>query len=335
MKIASSQLTLSVLQQRSVSIEERSSLRMWDDRIGGKRAAARPLPATAPKTECVPAETAESADTVLADPKLRAMVRALEALTGRKIRIETFQAWTRSHDLTTPEPDTTETAPQREGWGIDFSYEKSTAVTQSLDFAAKGRVTLADGSRIDLAVAFSMTQESITRESLSFKAGDALIDPLVVNFDGGMLELGSVRRNFDLDRDGKLEEIAFAGSGSGFLALDKNGDGQINDGGELFGPTEGNGFTELAAYDGDGNGWIDEGDAIFEKLLIWTKDADGTETLYTLRDKGVGAIYLENLATAFDYGSSLDGYDGRLRATSLFLGENGGVGTVQEVDLKV
>ena len=40
---------------------------------------------------------------------------------------------------------------------------------------------------------------------------------------------------FDLDADGELDEISTLASGSGFLALDKNGDGIINDGSELFG----------------------------------------------------------------------------------------------------
>ena len=48
------------------------------------------------------------------------------------------------------------------------------------------------------------------------------------------------------------------GSGSGFLALDKNGNGKIDDGSELFGTKSGDGFADLAEYDSDGNGWIDE-----------------------------------------------------------------------------
>lgn len=54
---------------------------------------------------------------------------------------------------------------------------------------------------------------------------------------------------FDIDLDGHADQIAFVGTGSGFLALDRNGDGEINDGSELFGPESGDGFAELAAYD--------------------------------------------------------------------------------------
>jgi hypothetical protein len=56
---------------------------------------------------------------------------------------------------------------------------------------------------------------------------------------------------------------------------DRNGDGAIDHGRELSGATTGDGFAELAAYDEDGNGWIDENDSIYQHLRIWSKDAQG------------------------------------------------------------
>lgn len=104
---------------------------------------------------------------------------------------------------------------------------------------------------------------------------------------------------FDLDGDGREDKINRLKPGSGFLALDKNGDGMINDGSELFGTRSGNGFADLAAYDTDHNGFIDEGDEIWDKLKIWVTDEDGNEHLYSLAEKGVGAICLQNAATDF------------------------------------
>ena len=75
-----------------------------------------------------------------------------------------------------------------------------------------------------------------------------------------------------------------------FLALDKNGDGRMNDGSELFGTASGDGFKDLAAYDEDGNGWIDENDSIYSQLKIWTKDENGKDHLIDLKDADVGAI---------------------------------------------
>ena len=89
------------------------------------------------------------------------------------------------------------------------------------------------------------------------------VDPLVVNFDGTAAQLSDAKFSFDLQRDGQNETLPTLGSGSGFLALDLNGDGKINDGGERFGPRSGDEFADLAQYDGDGNPWIDEADPIY------------------------------------------------------------------------
>ena len=123
--------------------------------------------------------------------------------------------------------------------------------------------------------------------------------------------------------------------GSGFLALDRNNNGFVDDGSELFGPQSGNGFDELAAYDEDRNGWIDENDEIFDKLRIWTLDEEGNKTLLALGQVGVGAIYLGNIRS--EYGLKTMGNDslGQIRSTGVFLKENGEVGTIQHVDLAI
>ncbi len=167
------------------------------------------------------------------------------------------------------------------------------------------------------------------RESISFKAWDALIDPLVVNSGDAVVSFGKVRHNLDLDLDGVAEEFSFVSQGSGFLTLDKNGDGIVNDGNELFGPKTSDGFEELRRYDEDGNNWIDENDSVFDKLRIWTKDANGNEKFYFLKDVGIGALYLQNVSTPFEFRS------GNLAKSSVFLRENGSVGILSEVDLKV
>ncbi len=119
---------------------------------------------------------------------------------------------------------------------------------------------------------------------------------------------------------------------SGFLALDKNGDGKINDGSELFGATSGNGFADLAQYDSDGNGWIDEADEIFDKLLIWSKDENGNDQLVGLGKAGVGAIYLGAQDTQFSMNSQQNQMNALIRQTGMFMYENGGVGTIQQID---
>ncbi|OGW63044.1 MAG: hypothetical protein A2V83_04430 [Nitrospirae bacterium RBG_16_64_22] len=180
-----------------------------------------------------------------------------------------------------------------------------------------------------------MNREFYTEEHLSVRAGDArLVDPLVINFDGAGVRLTNEKYAFDLNSDGVQDQVSFAGAGSGFLALDKNGDGTINPGAELFGPTSGNGFAEFSRHDADGNGWIDEADPVFTDLRVWTKDAAGSDSLQTLSQSGIGAFFLESVETPF---SMKDGnqLDGRLSRSGLFLYENGAAGTVQQVDLAV
>ncbi len=179
-----------------------------------------------------------------------------------------------------------------------------------------------------------MSREFVSQKDISIRAGDAaLTDPLVINFDGSAPDLTETKYTFDLDADGSLEQISFVTRGSGFLALDLNGDGAVNNGGELFGPDTGDGFKELAGYDQDHNNWIDESDEIFHRLRIWTKDRDGNDRLFALGEKGIGAIYLGNAATPFQFKNSVNEQQGQLRTTGLFIRENGAAGTVQQIDL--
>ncbi len=218
---------------------------------------------------------------------------------------------------------------------LSYSEEEYYTEQENTLFSTVGTVRTADGREInfnvDLAMSRSFTQTY--QQELNLAALQKTCDPLVINFDANTAALTDQKFMFDVDADGQEDSISMLGAGSGYLALDKNGDGVINDGSELFGPQSGNGFQDLAAYDEDGNGWIDEGDSIWSKLKIWCKNPDGTDSLYTLGEKGVGAICLQNTATDF----TLKGNDGRdngyIRNTGIFLYENGNVGTVQHLDL--
>lgn len=96
---------------------------------------------------------------------------------------------------------------------------------------------------------------------------------------------------------------------NGFLVLDRNGNGVIDNGGELFGdvtaqPQSGqpNGFKALGVFDrrdagGNDNGFIDPGDRVFSNLRVWIDaNHDGfsqTEELKTLDEMGVLRIGLQ------------------------------------------
>ena len=167
------------------------------------------------------------------------------------------------------------------------------------------------------------------------RAGDAVrtTDPLVLNFAGTAAQLTDQRFAFDLDADGSAEQINFAGPGSGFLVFDRNANGKVDNGRELFGPTSGDGFQELAALDGDGNGWIDENDAAYGQLQVWSRDAAGNEGLQSLAEAGVGAIALARIATPFSVKTEANELLGQIRSSGIFLQEDGTAGTIQQIDL--
>jgi hypothetical protein len=180
-----------------------------------------------------------------------------------------------------------------------------------------------------------MSREFAARNEVHFAAGNAAIDPLVINFDGHAPGLTDTKYQFDLDSDGTQDQISFVEEGSGFLALDLNNDGTVNNGKELFGPNTGNGFSELEAYDSDGNDWIDESDPIYQRLRIWTKDDQGNDVLCALGQKGIGAIYLGNVATDYQMKDQTNQLQGQVASTGIYLYENGSAGTIQQIDLVV
>ncbi len=213
----------------------------------------------------------------------------------------------------------------------DMIYQEE----QLMSFSVAGSVTTADGKTINLNIGLTMGSSFYEQHSEFAQEVQRMCDPLVLNFEGGAAELTDEKFSFDLDCDGQSEAISFVSSGSGLLALDKNGDGVINDGSELFGAMSGDGFGDLAAYDEDGNGWIDENDSIYDKLRIWTKDEKGNDSLLALGVKGVGAIYLGSVATDFTVRGGEGAVNGAIRRSGIFLTESGDAGTVQHVDFSV
>lgn len=220
---------------------------------------------------------------------------------------------------------------------LSYSYSETYMEEEATSFQTTGTVVTADGRKITFNLGMEMSrsfQQTYEQSYEMMYRNVNTCDPLVINLDSNIASVSDQKFLFDIDGDGILDRISQLNQGSGYLALDKNGDGKINDGSELFGPQSGNGFADLAKYDSDGNGWIDEDDEIWEKLLIWTKDENGKDQLYHISEKGIGAICLQNQSTNFSLNSLRDNQtNGMIRSTGIFLYENGGVGTVQHVDM--
>lgn len=204
---------------------------------------------------------------------------------------------------------------------------------EETSFEGKGTALTEDGRSIDFNVGFSLSRKLVQYAGLSMSNAVNMIDPLVINVGSDVTNISDQHFYFDLDSDGKDDKISNLGSGSGFLVYDRNGDGVINNGSELFGTKSGNGFKDLAHFDSDNNGWIDESDEIYGQLQVWLKGEDGKDTLLSLQEADVGAIYLGSAATEFTERNSVGAVAAMMRRSGLFLRESGGVGTVQQVDL--
>ena len=200
-------------------------------------------------------------------------------------------------------------------------------------FQSTGTVVTADGRTLHFGMSLEMSR-SFEKAFVNVGSEAIFTDPLVINMDTDAASLSDVSFYFDLDCDGTEEKISALDGASGFLALDKNGDGKINDGSELFGAQSGDGFADLARYDQDGNGWIDENDEIFSKLRVWTRCGNGESKLLTLKEADVGAIFLGSSATQFGLTDASGEDKAVIRSTGFYLKESGSTGTVQHVDFK-
>lgn len=270
-------------------------------------------------------------DAVDNDPTLGFIRRLLAILTGKDIEVFDTTALSRGSASTF-------NAGALTGFSGEYTSYESYSESEQTSFSATGTVKTADGKEIDFSLSLGMARSYHMESSTRLLWGNArqTTDPLVVNFSGQAAQLTDTRFAFDLNADGTAsEQINFVAGGSGFLSFDRNGDGRINDGSELFGATSGNGFAELAELDSDGNGWIDENDAAYAQLSVWTRDATGTDRLRSLAEADVGAISVNRIATPFSIKDANNDLQAQVRASGVYLRESGGVGSVQQIDLTV
>ncbi|MDQ5986972.1 MAG: hypothetical protein CSYNP_02708 [Syntrophus sp. SKADARSKE-3] len=235
----------------------------------------------------------------------------------------------------TVKSDTSNSAPAK---GAEFRYEETNerSETEQTAVAISGTVKTSDGKDISFELNLQMSRSFSEATSTSLIPGEAQkVDPIVVNFDGAATSLTDWTFDFDLNSDGTKEKIPFVNGGSGILVFDKDSNGQVDNGQELFGPSTGDGFAELASLDEDKNNWIDENDAAFNQLKVWQRDEAGNETLSALSQMNIGALYVTGVRSNFDLKNPLNVTQGQVTKTGVYLNENGGAGSLQQVDISV
>ena len=149
-------------------------------------------------------------------------------------------------------------------------------------------------------------------------------DPIIIdlNKDGTTTSKLNGAVNFDIDNNGFKEATGWISKDDAFLAYDRNGNGKIDNGNELFGDktvsvgaygytgeTAKNGFEALKEFDFNNDNIIDEKDKDFDKLLLWqdlnTNGLTEEGELKSLKEHNVKSIDLRYKETQIDNNGNL------------------------------
>lgn len=265
----------------------------------------------------------------------------LEELYGKKVTLEPKKRGdTKTQQaVNTPQNPYKVDKENMELKAIVFQTNEEYYQKESIDFGAKVIFNTPEKS-YEMKLDISFSKELYESRSTRLVIGDeSFADPLIINFGENINpfdNLSSLKFAFDLNNDGKDELLPYLKKGAGYLVLDKNKDGKVDSGAELFGPKTGDGFEELRAYDDDKSGFIDERDAIFDNLKIWSINEEGKGTLVSLLDANVGAIYLGDIRSGFKYIDGIGSTIAQSKSNSFFIKEDGsGLGVVNSVDVVV
>lgn len=270
-------------------------------------------------------------DDASGDGKLFLLKKLLEALTGKSFDMpafdmpdgETGDVFTAPVSGSSPAPGSS--GRTQVGVSLVSEYEYT-------EVSIGGRIELDDGTTIEMSMSITMERSYQQTTASVLQERGLLKDPLAISFNGESVSLSSsVVFEFDLNSDGQTEQLSALNSNAGFIALDRNADGIINNGSELFGANSGNGFADLANFDEDSNGFIDSGDSIFKDLFAFNPNSG---LMSKLVDLGVGALYTQSVDSPFKLNDTNNRNLGVIRSSGFYLNEDRSAGLLQQVDLR-
>ncbi len=186
----------------------------------------------------------------------------------------------------------------------------------------------------------SVNDEIIDRLKERFNLAEQQASPIILDLDGNGIDTVGFDAgvHFDHDGNGFAQLTGWVGANDGLLVWDRDGNGVIDSGGELFGDNTVlvnglravNGFAALAEHDSGGNGVIDANDAVWSELRVWRDlSQDGVTQegeLVTLDQLGITSISL-----AYTNSSHVDGHGNAHKQVGSFTWADGTAGTATDL----
>lgn len=265
-------------------------------------------------------------DVKLFDPQEMQDAQESGAETAQKIQEATQQA---------PQQPVQQSQPRSSAW-VDAGVRRTTEVKEQVEFSAELRANVDDGKggtvEQSVSVKLRASREFFQKEEVTIQAGERpKKDPLVLDLTGTGIDLTGVEDGtvFDLNADGQAERAATVKDGTGLLWMDRNGNGQLDDGSELFGNVGGavDGFEALSTLDANADGRVDSTDAGFEHLRLRLNNGGQSQDV-TLQQAGVAALELQHVALPASLGDSAS-----VDAIGVFQRTDGSLGTMADVRL--
>lgn len=231
----------------------------------------------------------------------------------------------------------------------DFFNEVADAPANFFDWLTQDKIQDSDPFNLRHMLLIDLDGNIIPNMNNSFNNAQNFffprVDPLVLDLDGDGIETLGINADthvvFDHDNNGVKTGTGWISADDGLLVLDRNGNGTIDSGRELFGnqtlvngQTAEDGYAALSAEDTNADGVFDANDANFKNVRVWQDaNSDGISQegeLHTLAELGIASIGINSTDTNINTNGNVQSAEGTYTKTD---GTTGTTGTTGNLDL--